>query len=486
MRIEVISQSVIGGRTSLCVGDVLNEALMNSQCFRFRFAVAYMRVSGLRLLYDSLLTLYKRQGSIAGAVGIDDGITSIEALQLLASLSSTSTLVHTISDYIYHPKLYVIDASQSAVIIIGSANLTRDGLYRNVELATAITLDLTSSADQDVYESYNTVLNELLNVNNPNVQPINKVTLKWLAEITACEDDIETPDSLAPKRTPNKAPLSRLKEFFPSLPVSRYPQGVQIPTASSLLVIDEKSLIQSHVVPAHGTPILGHGKSERTVTRETTDYQSFSTLKDTSLKTIQESQVLKTSSEDQYTSSKNDNLKEDKTIDVRSFDEKRIPFKSWLPIVKYIAENGPQSLEQMKVVFGEATSKIPRNMGTILSRLVGSGVLQQTKSGKYQEKRTYQITGRVYKKEVPTEALIRRTQQQLQRLRYLTAPEGFRKGPLRQFENELNLGIIGPFTRRALRKFQRSFQLPVTGTLDKMTQDTLDKMVTHSVSPPNF
>jgi len=215
MRIEAISQSVIGGRPSLCVGDVLNKALMNPQCFRFRFAVAYMRVSGLRLLYDSLLTLYKRQGSIAGAVGIDDGVTSIEALQLLASLSSTSTLVHTVSDYIYHPKLYVIEASQSVVIIIGSANLTRDGLYRNVELATAITLDLTSSADQDVYESYNTVLDELLNVNNPNVQPINKVTLKWLAEITACENDIETPDSLAPKRRPNKAVLARLKELFP-------------------------------------------------------------------------------------------------------------------------------------------------------------------------------------------------------------------------------------------------------------------------------
>ena len=116
--------------------------------------------------------------------------------------------------------------------------------------------------------------------------------------------------------------------------MSRYPQGVQIPTASSLIVIDEKSLIQSHEVPAHGSPILGHGESERAVARETTDYQSFSTLKDTSLKTTQESQVLGTSSDGQYTSSKNNDFKENKTIDVSSFDEKRIPFRSWLPIVK--------------------------------------------------------------------------------------------------------------------------------------------------------
>jgi HKD family nuclease len=423
MRIEAISQSVIGGRPSLCVGDVLNKALTNPQCFRFRFAVAYMRVSGLRLLYDSLLTLYNRQGSIAGAVGIDDGVTTIEALQLLVSLSSTSTLVHTVSDYIYHPKLYVIDANQSAFIIIGSANLTRDGLYRNVELATAITLDLTSSADQDVYRSYDTVLNELLDVNNPNVQPINKVTLQWLTEVTACEGDIETPDFLSPKRTPNKAVLARLKEFFPPLPVSRYPQGVQVLTTASLMVIDEKSLIQSQEVPAHGTPIVGHQESERIATREANDYQSFSPLKDPSLTTTQEPQALETSNEERHVSSKNDDFKAYDTTDVHIFDEKLIPFPSWLPIVKYLHENGPHSLEQMQVVFGEATNKIPRNMSNILARMVKSGVLKKSKRG------MYQIAGQAYKEKGLPEALIRRTQKQLQRLRYLTAPEGFRKRP---------------------------------------------------------
>src|SRR5262249_29154340 len=157
--------------------------------------------------------------------------------------------------------------------------------------------------------------------------------------------------------------------------------------------------------------------------------------------------------------------------DISMFDEKLIPYKSWLPIVKYIHENGPHSLEQMKAVFGEVTNKTPMNMGNILSRLVKSGVLQKSKSG------MYKIVGQANKEDRLPETIIRRTQQQLQRLRYLTAPEGFRKRPLQQFENELNLGVIGPYTRIALRKFQRSFQLPVTGTLDKMTQDTLDKMV---------
>jgi hypothetical protein len=40
------------------------------------------------------------------------------------------------------------------------------------------------------------------------------------------------------------------------------------------------------------------------------------------------------------------------------------------------------------------------------------------------------------------------------------------------------LWILCPYTQIALRKFQSNFQLPITGTLDKMTQDTLDKLVT--------
>jgi hypothetical protein len=48
MQIEVITQAVIGNTRWRCVGEVLNTVLARLDCQRFRFAVAYMRVSGLR------------------------------------------------------------------------------------------------------------------------------------------------------------------------------------------------------------------------------------------------------------------------------------------------------------------------------------------------------------------------------------------------------------------------------------------------------
>ena len=109
MQIEVITQSVIGDMRWRCVGDVLNTVLARPDCQRFRFAVAYMRISGLRLLYGTLQALFARSGHISGAVGIDQGITTMEALDLLCQLSSDSTIVCTVSNYIYHPKLYLVE-----------------------------------------------------------------------------------------------------------------------------------------------------------------------------------------------------------------------------------------------------------------------------------------------------------------------------------------------------------------------------------------
>jgi len=221
MQIEVITQSVIGHTHWRCVGDVLNAVVARTDCQRFRFAVAYMRVSGLRLLYGTLQALRDRSGHIAGAVGIDQEITTIEALELLCQLSSESTIVCTVSNYIYHPKLYLAEGDKWASAVVSSANLTRDGLYRNVELATIIHLDLGSSADVEIYRYYDAFLSELLNPGNPNVQPLNEATLTWLAEMVMIEDEAHVLEPQSVIRS--RRATAKLKDLFPSLPVPPVP-----------------------------------------------------------------------------------------------------------------------------------------------------------------------------------------------------------------------------------------------------------------------
>lgn len=181
MRVEVIPQFELGTVGRRRVGDTLNHAIAAPSCDRFRFAVAYMRLSGLDRLGAAVDTLLNRGGAVSGAVGVDDEVTSEEALRSLRVLSADSTVFHSISGFIFHPKLYVASGPNHATVVVGSPNLTRDGLYRNVEVATAIHFDLRNRTDQQTYRQFDGVITELLDIKHPNVQPLTDASINILA-----------------------------------------------------------------------------------------------------------------------------------------------------------------------------------------------------------------------------------------------------------------------------------------------------------------
>ncbi len=246
MQIEVIPQVELGNIQRLRVGDVLNRAIAADESQRFRFAVAYARLSGLSRLSVSIEGLLNRGGEVAGAVGVDSGITSVEVLEALQVIAPSSTVFYTISGYIYHPKLYLVNAEQSAVAIVGSANLTRDGLFRNVELATAVYLDFESSTDYEVYQRYETFINELLNTANPNVQPIDDDLLNRLvqAELIKREaQSLEPGPKLPSRRRPTASPAG-LDDLFPPLRIPVAP-----PAGSSLVPTTPPTPTPQVIVP---------------------------------------------------------------------------------------------------------------------------------------------------------------------------------------------------------------------------------------------
>lgn len=226
MRVEPISQIDLGSIRRIRIGDVLNKAISDDVSRRFKFAVAYLRVSGLDRLSVSLEALLNRGGSVSGSVGIDDSITSVEALMLLQKLSPDSTIFYTTSGYIYHPKVYLIEGESSGVAVIGSANLTRDGLFRNVEFATAVYLDFKSGTDLQVYKRYDSFINELLNQANPNVQVISPQLIEKLSRhgLIKSECEVEEPGpALRPARAGKDNRV--LADLFPPLRVPPAPPG---------------------------------------------------------------------------------------------------------------------------------------------------------------------------------------------------------------------------------------------------------------------
>ena|SRR6266487_2933949 len=230
MRIEVIPQIELGRVNRLRVGDFLNKSISDSFCQRFRFAVAYMRMSGLDRLGASIDVLLNRGGRVSGAIGIDEEITSIEALRALSQVSSDSTIFYTISGFIYHPKLYLMSGEKQAIAVIGSPNLTSDGLFRNIELATAIYLDFEFSTDLKAYEQYETFISELLSTIHPNVQSIDENTLQILIQDGVIKSEARTKEPGPPIRSKKRDTVTEVvKALFPTIRVPVAPPVLKMP-----------------------------------------------------------------------------------------------------------------------------------------------------------------------------------------------------------------------------------------------------------------
>lgn len=272
MRIEAITQCNIGDNQFTRVGDVLNDIIANKDCKKFRFAVAFMRLSGLDRLSNSIDSLINRGGEVSAAIGIDQEITSIDALEAINSLSKTSTIVYTVSNFIYHPKLYVVECGASAIIIVGSANLTLEGLFRNIELCNIIYLDLNSDKDFKIYKQYDKFLSELLNTKNSNVKQVNNDTIKLLASqgLIKSERELQVKEidsSVKPINWEDKASKTDIGTLFPPLhiPVAP-PAGTKIahkkthsktiPTSKTTetFIMQLSSFDSSHRTGVKGTP----------------------------------------------------------------------------------------------------------------------------------------------------------------------------------------------------------------------------------------
>jgi hypothetical protein len=127
-----------------------------------------------------------------------------------------------------------VEGDKWACAVVGSANLTRDGLYRNVELATLIHLDLSSIIDVEIYQHYDAFLSELLNPRNPNVQPLNEATLKWLAEMVIVEDEARVPEPQTVTRS--RRATAKLKGLAHA---ERFQLGYRRPTDLPDVLLDE-------------------------------------------------------------------------------------------------------------------------------------------------------------------------------------------------------------------------------------------------------
>ena len=198
------------------------------------FNIAYLRKGGVDSL-SAEIALLPNPNILNCFIGIRNGVTSLQGLLELLRLGVKIYVVDTASSsIIFHPKIYLSKNASSAEIIIGSANFTHSGLYRNIEASTHVTLDMADTSDVDFLSS---VIDPIMDM--PTAFPDNVI------EITSARDLIIllqqgrimderiplvnlSPTTL-PTSTQNIPTIPRMRTHTPFPPLAQRRRAVQRP-----------------------------------------------------------------------------------------------------------------------------------------------------------------------------------------------------------------------------------------------------------------
>jgi len=129
------------------IGYEISTTLRSCSYQNFKMAVAYAKNSGVGRLYEDLMRFSSNGGITKAIIGIDQNITSYQALVNLSTFTGSNLYIHHDKGQTsFHPKVYLFGNSDIEKVFIGSSNLTGGGFYINLEANVGLELDSSPTA----------------------------------------------------------------------------------------------------------------------------------------------------------------------------------------------------------------------------------------------------------------------------------------------------------------------------------------------------
>ena len=136
--------------SELSVGKKLIEFLADRHYNSFIGISAFASQAGVNGLAKHIATA--KHLKITIVTGVDQKSTSKEALEALLNLNINAFIFYQPSFSIFHPKIYLFEGQNKSQLIIGSSNLTTQGLFRNVETSLLISINNRVPSERKIIE----------------------------------------------------------------------------------------------------------------------------------------------------------------------------------------------------------------------------------------------------------------------------------------------------------------------------------------------
>ncbi|MDP1720228.1 MAG: phospholipase D family protein [Candidatus Nanopelagicaceae bacterium] len=159
MDVRFVSQSY---EPSLSLKDFIDQGSRDGSYTSLTICVAWAKRSGFNIIDSSLKHFKVHGGQVRLIVGISEGGATKQGLLLTHALADSAYVFHDRRGATFHPKIYLFEGSESALLFVGSNNLTAGGAYFNYEAAIIASLDKNKKSDANVLVDVHEYLNKLL------------------------------------------------------------------------------------------------------------------------------------------------------------------------------------------------------------------------------------------------------------------------------------------------------------------------------------
>ncbi len=151
------------------VGNHLMNFLGNKDFDSFTGISAFASELGVYGLAHYLNTARSNFKNLNLIVGVDLEGTSKEALEEILALNINGYIFYQKEQPVFHPKIYLFEGAKEFKVIIGSSNLTRGGLFTNVESSVLFEFNSTDKEGLTLLSELKGYYKSLFDLSDPNL-----------------------------------------------------------------------------------------------------------------------------------------------------------------------------------------------------------------------------------------------------------------------------------------------------------------------------
>lgn len=206
------------------VGNKLIKFFADKDFHTFTGISAFASQAGIRGLSKHINTAKRHLNIITIVTGVDQKGTSMEALQELLALDIDAYVFYQPSITIFHPKIYMFEGADKSELIIGSSNLTSQGLFTNVEASLLVSIDNSIEADRKIVDQLKDYFKGIFDFTDPNLKKLSKKIIFDLvrAKVVPTEAERKALQDKAEKAE-RKETENIISKIFPKRAIAKIP-----------------------------------------------------------------------------------------------------------------------------------------------------------------------------------------------------------------------------------------------------------------------